>query len=140
MIDTVTGKIEVEGEPEGLGPALRLSAFLATPLGHAAKLVVHNEPWRTLHIAACRIGGEDFAAMLTFEGERLATVTLCLADPANALSYEALDAGHRRWLAANLRGAPAWRSEESERRFAWGTLWVGFDVKSGGPEIVVRYR
>jgi hypothetical protein len=140
LIDTVTGNIEVEGDPEGLGPALRLSAFLATPLGRAAKLVVRNEPWRTLHIAACRIGGAEFAAMLIFEGERLATVTLCLADPANALSYEALDAGHRRWVAANLRGGKPWRTEESERRFAWGTLWVGFDVKSGGPEIVVSYR
>jgi hypothetical protein len=140
LIDAVTGKIEVADEPEGFGPALLLSAFLATPLGRAAKVVVRNEPWRTLHIAACRIGGADFAVMLVFEGERLATVTLCLADPANALSYEALDAGHRRWLAANLRGGTRWRSEESERRFAWGMLWVGFDVKSGGPEIVVSYR
>ena len=140
MIDTVTGNIEVEGEPLGLGSALRMSAFLATPLGRAAKLVVRNDPWRTLHIGACRVGGADLAAMLIFDGERLATVILCLADPDNALSYEALDAAHRRWLADNLRGGKPWRSGENERRFAWGTLWVGLDVKSGAPEIVVSYR
>lgn len=140
MIDAATGTIVLEGEPVRIGPGLRLAAFQTSVVGGAAKLVVHNEPWRTLHIRECRIGGEAFAAMLIFEGEPLRTLTLCLADPAGTRAYQELDAAHRRWLAANLKGAPAWRAPENERRFAWGTLWVGFDVKSGGPEIVVSYR
>jgi hypothetical protein len=122
-----------------IGRALRLEAFLASPPGQGAKRVVRNEPWRTLHVASCRIGGEDFGAMLVFEGERLATLVLCLTGPAGKRSFAEIDAAHRLWLAAHLDGAPPWCAEESERRFVWGSLWVGLDVKSGGPEIVLSY-
>jgi hypothetical protein len=140
LIDGVTGQVIFDPKREPLGPALRLSAFLETPLGGAAKLVVRNDPWRTLHLANFVIGGRPFGAMLVFEGERLATVILCIVDPGNTLGYEQLDAAHRRWLAAAFRGGRPWRPDENERRFAWGTVWVGLDVKSGAPEIVVSYR
>ena len=140
MIDSATGHIVFDHAREPLGPALRLSAFLETSLGREAKLVVRNEPWRTLHLANFVIGGVPFGAMLVFEGERLATVALCIVDPGDTLGYEQIDTIHRHWLAAYVSGKSPWRLDETERKFGWGSIWVGLDVKSGAPEIVVSYR
>lgn len=137
-IDAHSGTIVLDGRDELLGPALTAAAFQASGLGRAAKLVVRSEPWRTFGIAALRIGGESFGAHLVFENERLDMVVLCLADPDGKLTYDAIGAAHQRWLAANLSGK-TWRPSREPRRFPWGSLWAGLEIKSGGPEIVVAY-
>jgi hypothetical protein len=138
LIDARDGTIVLEDWAERFGPALTAMAFQASALGRRAKLVVRNEPWRTFAITDLRIGGQGFGAHLVFENERLDMVALCLADPDGKLADEAIDAAHQRWLAANLRGEN-WRPRREPRRFPWGSLWAGLDVKSGSPEIVVAY-
>lgn len=79
---------------------------------------------------------------LYFEAERLDMVILALDDPAFGNSWadwsregeEARKAAHEAWLA---RIDPAIGDGRDE---PWGFVSSMFDEKSGGSEIVIRYR
>jgi hypothetical protein len=91
--------------------------------------------WRLQH---CRSAGSEFAVEITFEDQRLMMLVMCDQDPRFGTGWDdyslekemALKASHDAWLTRTLG---------PQREFSWGKVWSGYEDRSGGSMIVVRY-
>lgn len=142
-LDPATGALTLD-DGATFGPQHTRSDFLATPRGRAAGDLIVNEPWHSWRLVE-RIGGLEFSLAVFFEGERLRMLMLVLRDSRYGASSDdwseekekARDAAHQRWLAVQLPGSRA--DAGGQRKLPWGTVWAGYDPRSDGSSIMVRY-
>ena len=145
-IDATTGALKLDDYDTAIGPHLGRAAFLAAPVGQAARDLTVNEPWHSWKLA-CRIGGEAFMLALYFHGETLDMAVLALSDGRYGTSWDdysedkekARHAAHRRWIDDELKryGKSLWSG--SRRTFPWGAVSADYDPRSGGASIVITY-
>ena len=137
--DPGSGTITLDDRGE-LRPATTRASFLASPLAQGAMTLVLNEPHASWAIART-IAGRPFRIALYFEADRLAMLTLALAEPEFGRSWadwssegeERRRAAHDAWL------TEADASIGTGREYDWGFVSSIFEERSGGSEIVIRY-
>jgi hypothetical protein len=120
-----------------LSARLTRSAFLASAEGARAQVSVKNEPW-------CSFRFEDdedpLDIIVFFNGEKLETVQVSLRDPKFGTGWE-------NWSEEKeldrKRANDQWLREHGlapEKKYAWGSVWSGYDARSGSSMIVIRYE
>jgi hypothetical protein len=136
-IDPVTGAIWLDDFATFLRPATTVDAFLASPLGRAAKPVMGNDHILYFALPACRIGGRPFGVSLIFDAQRQTLDTLLLELCDRAREPAPQNAAHKRWLRKQLPGIRVRAS--GERRFPWGTIEARWVPQNDESMIVVSY-
>jgi hypothetical protein len=143
MIDTATGVVLLSAG--AVAKDLTLSAFLDSPLGKQAELILANREYRTYQLAQpLRADERPVAVQLLFTGETLSRVSLALMDGQPGSSWDdwsearerSRKDAHTSWLRTLLdqrKGPPRWRH-------AWGDVESVYDAKGGGSSIVISYR
>jgi hypothetical protein len=136
-LDATTGVLTYD-DGARIDPAAPLSAFRASPLGAEASSR-ERDAWTWLELPSRLTGGVAFSATLTFEGERLFSISLHLprAGTAGYASWsfdeeQAIVAEGARWLAAAVG--------DGRHDFPWGSAGSGFDERSASAYLVIRYR
>ncbi len=121
-----------------VGPTLRRCAFLESPLAKDAKISVQNEPWCSWDLRESPREAPGFRVRLCFQGEHLRQIELCYASPAFGETWSDWSRSKERMREKSHK---AWLDETvgAEREFAWGTVWSGYDDKTGYASIVVKY-
>jgi hypothetical protein len=139
MFDATTGVLTFEEPSVTIAPWLTRDLFANSSM--VAHATTESDPngqfhkWRLVH---CRSADLDFAVEITFEHQRLMMTILCDEDPRFGMSWAdhslekelARKASHDAWLMRTLG---------PQREFAWGKVWSGYEDRSGGSMIVVRY-
>ena len=128
-----------------LGAATSEAALLDALKGDARPLV-HNGEHRSYLLPRVTLGGRTFTPTVYFRGQSLTAVQLSWFDPDTRggsvwedYSFErehAIAAADASWLARYLGGSGL--STETYR-FAWGSIWSGFDEKGGFSSIIISY-
>lgn len=109
------------------------AAFLASPLGHAAKVVVENGPYVTYRFAP----EAGIGATLLFKGEQLENLAWAFQTPDESDGAWSEDSEmqrqrlHDAWLLREL-GKPPYR-------FDWGEIVSEYDAKAVSSAIIVAY-
>jgi len=139
MIDPATGSLTFAAPAVRVSPAITRSEFLSAAWAQGATDWVVNEPWHSWRLPGEYLSHSlPWIVVLYFQGERLTMVDLCHNDPRFGSSWSdhsvekerARQASHDRWLSACV----------GERRsFPWGTIWSGYDDRSGGSFITLRF-
>jgi hypothetical protein len=136
-LDATTGVLTYD-DGARIDPTVPLSAFRASPLGAEASSRERDE-WTWLELPPRLTGGVAFSATLTFERERLFSISLDRprAGKAGYASWsfdeeQAIVAEGARWLAAAVG--------EGRHDFAWGSAGSGFDERSASAYLLIRYR
>ena len=134
-IDPATGELTLQS---GLviSPALSRMDFLASPDGAGSTVYVSNEPYRSFSLATRQDGA---GVIVFFEGETLTGVHLSVADPSRGATWADWSrenemqrkAANDEWLDAHgvSPGMP----------YAWGSVWSGYDDKSGFSRAEIWY-
>jgi hypothetical protein len=140
MIDTMTGNLLIDSLPLSLGPSFTRRQFLSSPLAQGARVLLANEPYCTYVTPAYTISGLSFIISLSFFGELLEDIGLEHTAPELGASWSDWSEEkeqrrkqiHDQWLTKQI-GA--------ERRvFDWGAVSSFYDAKTGGSDIIIRYR
>ena len=122
-----------------LSPQMTRSQFISSPLFDSGDFSNESEGWYTALAKPLTITDQPFGASLLFKDEQLHWITLWSADQKYGRSWDdwseegelVRDAGHRAWLNATLG---AWNQP-----FGWGEITAGYDSKTGGSSITIRY-
>ena len=107
--------------------------------------------WVHFYLGPETLAGENFIVTLAFDGERLRSYDLRLADPKYGTSWDdyseekqlAMRDAHDAWLMPQLGSGerkPSMRGPELYYSFLWGEVWSTFDAKGGSTSIIVRLR
>ncbi|HWL91932.1 MAG TPA: hypothetical protein VNT79_00205 [Phycisphaerae bacterium] len=139
MICPKTVKIQFDSPSLQISPQLTRASFLESEFGKVARTLVSNEPWHSWVLSETCHSRRAFNVALYFEGEKIASVSLDASDPAFGTSWDDFTpekamqqkAAHDEWVSAWLGG---------KRKFRWGTVWSGYDEKSGFSSIHIRYK
>ncbi|WP_437279831.1 hypothetical protein WME90_04530 [Sorangium sp. So ce375] len=134
-IDSSTGRLELESGLV-LSPALSRSQFLASPAGVASTVSVRNEPWCSFRFEAA---AENVVLAVFFKAEVLGSVHLAVIDPRFGAGWDDWSEeketqrkeANDRWLLAH--------GLTPGEKYAWGSVWSGFDPKGGFSSVVIRY-
>lgn len=97
---------------------------------------VRNEPWCSFRLAET---DHDVAVVVYFKGELLQSVQVCVVDPEFGTGRH--DRSHEKEMrrkAANDQWLLA-RGVTPGKKYAWGSVWSGFDPNGGLSSAVVRY-
>lgn len=138
-IDRATGRITVCRRTVGAAT----SRFAADALGGRWRDMRNGYAW--LDVEHEVPGSGSWLASFSFEGESLEFADLVYVgadEPRGWGSWsrereEAARLRHDAWLDERLGRGPLWGDT---RKFPWGRVWSGYDDRSGGSSIVVRYR
>jgi hypothetical protein len=123
----------VEFERGSVSSATEKTAFLASPLGRGAAVVVENAPYATYRIAP----EAGVGATLQFNGEQLQNLSCAFAMPGEDEGdwSEELEMRrkktHEEWLLREFGNPPY--------RFDWGEIDCEFDAKGVSSAIIVTY-
>lgn len=139
MLDTVTGDLIIESVPIRIGTSFSRKDFCSSTLATDAKVIVSNEPHCSFSVGSYEISGLRLNVSLWFYGERLEAVELSY--DSKELSSSWSDWSEKKELQ---------RKEIHDQRLAsttgnesyfysWGEVWSGYDAKSGGSLISIRY-
>ncbi len=133
------------GHGIALGAAFRETALL-TALADKARPLVHNGVYRSYVLAPITLGGRTFRPSVYFTDGLLVSVHLTWVghETEGGSAWDDFSFERERsvakedaaWLSSYLRDVD---SATSTYRFDWGTVWSGFDERSGFSSIVVRY-
>lgn len=142
------------GERLVVNRSLTEAAFLEIA-GKDATRGVHNGKYRSYWISSATLYGRCFKPNIYFEDGRLTVVVLEWddgegSDPwkdwseARQLQIARADAA---WLRSVLKGLEAtaspyslgWDTTRSTYALGWGVISSGYDARSGGASVVVRY-
>jgi hypothetical protein len=143
MFNAQNGELTFDRPAVCIGPSLRRSEFEDAAWAQGAAGMVFNGPW-----ASWKLKGQywslelPFTVIVYFEGERLAMLDFCNADPQFGTSWEDYSEEKERRRKQSHDG---WlnKSLGRHRSFPWGevTSGDGRDPHGGGASsIVVRYR
>lgn len=138
----------VQAEAGGiLRPELSEAEFLRRA-GELGTPYVHNGPHRSYRLPPSDIVGRCFRPVVFFSDGTITMVHLWWVDPSRLPTADpwkdwsearerAVASDNARWLGSVLQGAGSTADAYS---FAWGSIWSGFDEKTGGSLVVIRYR
>ncbi len=136
MIDAKTGEIALGATT--IGPSFTLGSFRRSTLSPRAPPLVGGGAWQSFDIGKHPIGEALFDITLRFDGERLAMISMAIADAGeageDAWSEKAARAAkkrHDRWLAQEL-GSPPYEYE-------WGRIESTYDPRSVSSGITINY-
>ena len=137
MINPNTGNIEFSEPPVSIKPSLSLSAFLSSPLGITARLILKNGPWSTFSVFA-KSCGQDFAVTLIFSNNMLLEAHIAMCWDGDSWKIWSEKSEHEKKLRhdsllAEDIGTPPYN-------FPWGSVDSIVDPKTGGSSILVHYR
>lgn len=131
IVDPATGRFTLASGTV-LGPELTRSAFLASPEGRGATVFAQNEPWCSYRFV---VPGEPLVMVVFFNGDALDALSLAVDDPSLGAWSKAGEMGrvnaNDAWLAAH---------DIATGSRAWGSVWSGYDDKSGSGHVVIRFR
>lgn len=119
-------------------PSLTRSQFRSSKLAKGAKTLLESGPWRSIELSGTFTSGLDFVVVLIFNGERLEATTLVNSDPKFGTTAEEWPVEkelerkrtHDRWL----QRIPGPRGP-----YAWGSVCLDYDERSGSNLIIIRY-
>ncbi len=128
------------GADEAIGPDLTREAFLESPLGSGAELLISNPP-NASWVLSRTLGGRPFRVGCYFVGQRLEMVVLALDDSRFGTSWTswsregelARKAAHDAWL------AEADPSIGESRSYGWGFVQSVYDDHTSGSQIAIVY-
>jgi hypothetical protein len=112
------------------------STFLSSIEGKRAEVNIRNEPLCSFSFT----DDEDSLGIIVFfKGEILESVHFFVSDPQFGVRWEnwsrkkesERNQANHQWLKKNGLG--------SGKRYSWGSVWSGYDPKSGSSSIVIRY-
>src|SRR4030095_11509629 len=134
-INSSTGEIALECG-FALSPEVSRAQFLASPAGMRSAIFVENEPWCSFRLAKT---DNDVVVVVYFKGELLESVQVCSVDPKFGIGWDERNhakemqrkAVNDRWLFAS--------GVTPGKKYAWGSVWSGFDRNGGFSSAVVRY-
>jgi hypothetical protein len=134
-INSSTGGLELESGLM-LSPALSRSQFLASPVGLASTVLVRNEPWISFRLEAA---AENVVLAVFFKAEALESVDIAVIDPRFGAGWDDWSqekemqrkAANDQWLLAH--------GLTPGKKYAWGSVWSGFDPKGGFSNAVIHY-
>lgn len=147
MIDAATGIITLGGV--SVGPSTTLAGLRRTPLGEELlDLRIAAPPWESYSAGARELGGQRFQVSLSFEGGRLALVSLSLDDESERATWDSWSKkrekerkkSHDRWLAKFLGEPTRADAVRSAYDYPWGHVVSSDDPRSASSSIVVSYR
>lgn len=138
MLNELSGEILLEN---GLviGPKLTLDAFRSFSVFQDSVALLDNNQWCTYKVDGLVISRETFIIILYFHNSILNKIDMAIIDPKLGLSWAdwskenelKRDQRHKEWLRKNLG---------LRQKFKWGNIWAGFDEKSGGSLIQIKYN
>jgi hypothetical protein len=122
-------------------------AALLKAMVENARPLVHNGSYRSYLLPQITLEGRTFNPSACFNDGRLESVHLTWADasikggsPWESFSFErerSIAAADAAWLANALGEAGA---GSKTYQFGWGSIWAGFDERSGFSSVVLRYN
>lgn len=119
-----------------LSPDVSRSQFLGSPAGMRSAVFVRNDPWCSFRLAAT---DNDVAVVVYFKGELLESVQVSIVAPKFGSGLH--DWSHQKEMrrkAANDQWLLA-RGVTPGKKYAWGSVWSGFDLNVGFSSAVLRY-
>jgi hypothetical protein len=134
-----------------IGCGLTLDASMTEASLHRAltgevRPLVHNEAHRSYLLPKTTLHGRTFTPSIYFKDGKLTGAHLTWADPEikggspwEDFSFErerGIPKADAAWLEAAVGGV---RSPIGRYTFDWGTIWSGFDERSGFSSVVIRY-
>lgn len=139
MLDVTTGDLEIEALAISIGSQFTRQQFMASALSEQASILVQNEPYCSFSAGSYELAGLLLGLSVGFYGEQLETIELFHDAKAFGSSWADWSEEkerqrkqiHDQWLRA-LTG-------HASHVYAWGEIWSGFDARSGGSSIVIRY-
>ena len=134
------------GERLVVHPALTEAAFLEA-VGQDASPSVHNGDYRSYVIPAVTLHGRLFRPADYFTDGTVTFVSLSWADPKRSIGDGWKDWSKEKelevaradavWVSSLLNGLGTMTDTYS---FDWGTISSGYDDRSGGSSVTIRYR
>lgn len=122
-------------------------AALLSAMVENARPLVHNGPYRSYLLPQTTLQGRTFNPSAYFNDGRLESVYLTWADPNikggspwEDFSFErerSIADADAAWLTNALGQAGAGRKTY---QFDWGSIWSGFDERSGFSSVILRYN
>jgi hypothetical protein len=134
-----TGDFELDDDGTVVHPSTTLSQFLETPAGKSAQVFANNAQYISYSLTRVyNVHNERIVAVVSFAAERLTDLTLAIHEE---------NASWGQWSEAQeLRKAEILRALlEAEYGspppvyYRWGTIWSGYDPRSGGASVNVAY-
>jgi hypothetical protein len=134
-INSSTGGLELESGLV-LSPALSRSQFLTSPAAIKSTILIRNEPWCSFRLEAA---AEDVVLAVFFKGEVLESVHIAVIDSRFGAGWDDWSVeketqrkeANDRWLLAH--------GLTPGEKYAWGSVWSGFDPKGGFSSVVICY-
>ncbi|MDP1738834.1 MAG: hypothetical protein Q8L23_15515 [Caulobacter sp.] len=140
------GRIQLSDEVVAT-PSLTEAALLDA-MGDRAKPSVANRPHRSYVLPSLTLMGRPYTPSVYFTGGLITLIDLTWADPARVLGSDpwanwsaererVIARDDAQWLSMALDGAGSTTQTYS---FDWGTVWSGFDERSGYSSVGIRYN
>jgi hypothetical protein len=155
MINREDGSIHIESPDFLITRALTREQFVHSTLGTISEDITANPPWPRYWCRPIVIGGEQFASIICFEGERLHSFDFASMRSEFGTSWAdaSLDGElapkrfHEDWLEQvfisrpeELVASPRGRAQSMMGyEFSWGRVASVYDDRAGGSSIIVRY-
>lgn len=137
MLDKSTGELSLESMPVKLGPRFTRRDLSSPPVAAASQVV--NEPYHSYSLGEQRIAGQPFFVVLYFYGQKLESIDLTHPAKEFSMSWEGWseegEMRRKQWHDEWLRG----QTGHASRVYEWGEVGSGYDPRSGGSSITIRY-
>src|SRR5215475_4542850 len=139
MIDKNTGELFIDSAAVGIGPRFTRKDFVSSILSNDSRALVKNEPYCSFSVGSHEISGLRFLVALSFYGDILEAIELTHDDEESGSSRSDWSEEkelkrkriHDQWLTSlQLR---------TSHRHSWGDILSGYDPRSGGSSITIRY-
>jgi len=139
VIDKNTGELFIDSAAVGIGPRFTRKDFVSSILSNDSRALVKNEPYCSFSVGSHEISGLRFTVSISFYGDILESIELTHDDeePGSSRSDWSEEKElkrkriHDQWLTSlQLR---------TSHRHSWGEILSGYDPRSGGNSITIRY-
>lgn len=135
-IDPTTGNISLQSGTV-LSKETTRDAFLRSPEGLKASVLVKNEAWCSFKFA---VPEESIVLAVFFKDELLESVQLCLTGSAYGSSWQDWSEEKEMERKRANDGLLFKNGLVPGEKYSWGTVWSGYDSKGGFSSAVLRYR